>query len=669
MPTTKKRITKKAKAKKTKAVAIAKAIKPTKAKAKEPFGFKIGADPEFVLLTGEKFLPANQTMQAFMAKLPGTVAVSTGYNIGDHGNIGWDGAAMTGEIRPTAEDKPSKVVEHIGALMAAAVRAMPFADISPLSFVNPTGGHIHLEVPRDVSTMTAKRHAKLLTHLSLPIMAGEHPVSSKYRRNHNSYGKLEDIRVEQKFVHSDGLPGYTAEVRFPTPEWLITPHIAEATLLYFAVLWDALLNDAEFRNRAKKMALVTNTETTAVVTILTSGYAGTANYIIGEIRKIIRTAPRYEEFKNELEFIMNPKAVLAEKEKASWLINTGWKFAESPKQPNKREFISQKAVTTILKNKDESITSQYSPISFNDDVNVSVFAAALNERAIAFGWRPKHEYFLFGIKDGKADEIVAKDSKGFYSGAAYGTTLADTLTRMQSRALDLAKRSGNRIDVRTGQMRSQKDPIVIGIPYAMRTDKQLKDFLSLIVDIERGELAPSPALAGEAAKTLESSPSLEHAQAISTSVASNAEAIMNELNLMSRTDTESHVDLNNIANWSSAGGSFELETIEDLMDGYGSISSGSLSGTLASLPTDTFIAYYSGHLDTIVCLGNDADQAYAWFARVFGYDTTTMVTHMHENNRRVIMDDSYSYGEATSRTMGYSRVTLAAALANLPSLT
>ena len=74
----------------------------TKIKAKREFPFMIGADPEFLMFHGAKAVDAKAVLTEFLKNKPTILSAQAGFKIEGVGEIGWDGASSTGEIRPDA---------------------------------------------------------------------------------------------------------------------------------------------------------------------------------------------------------------------------------------------------------------------------------------------------------------------------------------------------------------------------------------------------------------------------------------------------------------------------------------------------------------------------------------------------------------------------------------
>lgn len=631
---------------------------------KKAFPFKIGADPEFVILAGDKYLRANEAIERFLTKVKGLKLTqgNQGYNLGDHGNIGWDGAAMIGELRPTPEHTPAAVVEHIGALMAAASKAMPFADFSPLSFVNPVGGHIHLEVPENITPETAKRRAKMVCSLAAPLLASEHPSSSKYRRDKGNYGELGDVRVEAHFTRTspEGRTshGYTAEIRFLTAEWLISPKIAEATMALLAVIWDGVLNSEAFRKEAKALSFANASESLAITTMLSSTYGEVGQYITNRIKRLIRTAPMYEQYKDLVDYAMDSKHILADKEKAEWLINVGWKFSETTNKPTKKEFLSEKVVKERIAGKDDETLENYWPVSYNDDLNVSLFAEALNERVAAFGWKPNREYYLFGLRK-EVPGLIARDSKGYYAGAEYAEATADTLIKMEQRAQQIALKNGKKLDVRNGKHRQTQDPVIIGIPRSMRTDKNTKEFLSLIIDIDLGKAKTSEAIVGKEAFKVEKAPepigtAIE--AHVMTEIVNDVEAIEEAIAETKRTNerpTVQRAHIRNLVHWMGRDGEFAVRRAAGA-GAYRQHWDRQYQDFTAE--PDDILAFYSGTAGTVINLGNEEEEALEIIGRLFGYPVATL-QEVLANNRQIDFVNGMTHGTREGNMLGINTST------------
>lgn len=626
---------------------------------KKAFPFKIGADPEFIILAGDKYLRANEAIEKFLTKVKGLKLVhgNQGYNIGDHGNIGWDGAAMIGELRPTPEHTPGAVVEHIGALMAAASKAMPFADFSPLSFVNPVGGHIHLEVPENITPETAKRRAKMVCSLAAPLLASEHPSSSKYRRDKGNYGELGDVRVDAHFTRTspEGRTshGYTAEIRFLTAEWLITPKIAESTMALLAVIWDGVLNSDEFRKEAKALSFANASESLAITTMLSSTYGEVGQFITNRIKRLVRTAPMYPQYKEMVDYAMDAKHILADKEKAEWLINVGWKFSETTNKPTKKEFLSEKVVKERIAGKDDETLENYWPVSYNDDLNVSLFAEALNERVAAFGWKPNREYYLFGLRK-EVPGLIARDSKGYFAGAEYATAMADTLVKMETRAQQIALKNGKKLDVRNGKHRQTQDPVIIGIPRSMRTNKETKDFLSLVIDIDLGKAKQSDAIVGKGAVQLEKPPEVigQKIEAHTmTELVNDIEVIEDQLAETKRTaerPTIQRAHIRNLVHWMGRDGDFSVRRASQAGQ-YRTQWDRQFPEYTAE--NDDILVFYGGTTASVVNLGNEEEEALEIIGRLFGYPVNTLQETLVQN-RQIDFVNGLNHGAREGNMLG-----------------
>jgi hypothetical protein len=88
-------------------------------KVKKQFKFKIGADPEFVLTMQGRKVDARQTMELMLKGKEGLKynESKSGFDCGEFGNIGWDGASSTAEIRPAAALDPKEVTNNIANML------------------------------------------------------------------------------------------------------------------------------------------------------------------------------------------------------------------------------------------------------------------------------------------------------------------------------------------------------------------------------------------------------------------------------------------------------------------------------------------------------------------------------------------------------------------------
>ena len=107
----------------------------------KPFPFKLGADPEFTLKIMNRPFSAHYAIPRIFESQDGN-----GIHI-PAGNIGWDGADRTGELRPKPGHTPKEVADNLETMFKHIADRSPHLRVGLLSEVEPLGGHVHLEIP------------------------------------------------------------------------------------------------------------------------------------------------------------------------------------------------------------------------------------------------------------------------------------------------------------------------------------------------------------------------------------------------------------------------------------------------------------------------------------------------------------------------------------------
>lgn len=488
--------------------------------AKEPerkLSIKIGADPEFLMFHGTKAINAQSLMNNFMKSKTGLRHGNLGYTIPSAGEVGWDGASSTGEIRPLPSNSPEGLTKNIGILLKTMHKYMPFLDYTTLSIGNPIGGHLHLDVEphlvarigtdyedgdfisedndEEPSTETntkrvtkkqqqaeMNRITKLLATFVMPIVASEHRVSSTGRLAGN-YGKADDIRWDKR----DGQG--TLEIRGMSAEWLTSEKTTLSTIAYFAVV----MNEVSKHNKELIKAegvLKTKGHINAIQLMMLSDYSVIENAVIRSLTKTIKEFELYPQFKEEVDFIMDPKAVMAEKEKHGWTLNSGWNLGNQGSTPTKKDIFSTAKINKKLKSADHVALEEGLTVPYNDDYNVQLFARAITDRIATLNWKLNNEYFLFGLKKGIKGYIAMKCKENtFYTIPENGNHSAHKATceKMSQKFHKYGQQI--RIDPKTGKTRRWGiNQIIIGIPYNPRVENDPKQFLELIWELEKGKM-------------------------------------------------------------------------------------------------------------------------------------------------------------------------------------
>lgn len=471
--------------------------------------FKIGADPEFLFFYGNRALNAQNIIEYFCknATLPKT---NMGYKIGEHGSIGWDGHSSTGEIRPTASKNIYDVVNNIGAIIKTTHAMGPFIDMTTLSIGSPIGGHIHVDITDQLlengdtpyhTTRFMQKIQKLVATFLIPILASDHKICAANRTLNNSYGQQGDLRLSKPLGNNSQTT--TMEIRGPSAEWMTNPKIAAATLAYIGVVWNEIRENHTALAKTD-IAIKNQMQITSLQHLVLSEYQPLMKMLIAPIAKQVKTFALYPQFKEEIDFILNVKAVYAEKEKNGWNLANGWGLQQST-SPTKRTILSTQKTKQMLKDKNTDLFAPSLPILYNDDRNVSIFAETLREKIVAFNWGLKNTYFFFGLaKNANAPMImrtqhITTSTLSDNILTCTGYTLPDNIApdHIQSVMYGMNERSKLRlnnlqktlIDPKTGKKnKATKDIIVFGLTYEMREEKNTRSFLETIWNLEHNKI-------------------------------------------------------------------------------------------------------------------------------------------------------------------------------------
>lgn len=440
--------------------------------------FKLGADPEFCIVLQEKLVPANQLLTTLFGPEHDD---RMGFNVGTHGILGWDGASATGEIRPSPSNDPSKLTENIRKLFEHLTKKTELFSLSTLSDKAPIGGHIHFELPPDKQgQVTVSNIHKKMMSFYIPVMLGENNMNLRMR-NRQNYGKITDHRSEQH----DGAVTY--EFRVPSAEWITTPKVAEATLAYLACVYNEILHHP--KNFLKNRNLITKNEAQAkaLQELTLANFEALTSVICGKIKKALKTFEYYEHYKEQIDFILNPKRVLKEKERVDYNIVQGWELGQAG-NPTKRQLLSEKQLRERASKVDLDSLSCLISIQYNQDEYVDLFVRAIKHRIIAMNWKLQNNYFLFGLKRGVKAPIVRNKMGEYLTGHEQIKTKLDwqvideTFNRMDSR-------------FRTTDLRQAEDhnkrQIIIGLPYDLRIAQDTKTIIELVHSIEKGRYKPA----------------------------------------------------------------------------------------------------------------------------------------------------------------------------------
>lgn len=452
----------------------------------KPFPFTLGADPEFTILIGGRQSIANSFFQAiFRNKYP---SGNQGYNVTPNINVGYDGSAATGEIRPAPSNSPAKIVEYLKDGFAATVKEMPIVDLVTSSKRAPIGGHIHIGIENPSQPYLTALH-NCIASFYLPLMVGEDIVDLNFRRENGSYGRMSDFRSE---THGGAR---TYEFRTPSAEWLTTPKIALATLAYIGAVYnECYKNPTEFSKKYANVVWRSAEQGNALQSMLLTNYLGPIQTVINDIKKAVRNFEFYQEYKNEIEYLFRPQQVLLDKQKAQFNIVKGWGL--EPKLPAQRDIlntklVNQKADSINLDTFDELVNVA----SNKNDKNIELFSSELKKRVLTFGWKMNNNYFLFGLRKGIKDFMIFNKAHEFLYHGSQIKTMSDA-----EAAEDVVQRIDQKFKMDpsadfSDKQSSMRRHVMIGIPYSLRQSSNVRPFLKMIFDLERGKYKPARLLA------------------------------------------------------------------------------------------------------------------------------------------------------------------------------
>ncbi|MFA6325054.1 MAG: hypothetical protein WCX46_02390 [Candidatus Paceibacterota bacterium] len=469
--------------------------------------FKIGADPEFNLEMENKKLDAAATIKTLLTsnKEFKISSKGDGYSYKNFGNIGWDGHNATAEIRPSAENTPKDLVKNMEEIFKKFHEIAPSFQMSTLSRYAPIGGHVHFELSnsltKDQHTMKAKVQAihKRMASFLLPLTLGENKVNQMVRmRSSSRYGEYctPDIsfRVDAQYKKTNGDPGYTYELRTQSAEWLTTPQIAKATLAYLATVYNEITNNPkQFNEKYGDIIIRTNEMGNALQSLALTEYKLITTVVFNKIKKYIKQFELYETYKEEIDYILNPNKVLADKQAADYDIRIGWGLQLQEKEAPKKTILSEKEFLKISKDKDIESLSKIYKIDYNNDLNVKTFTEVLSQKMAAFNWKLSKQFFFFGIRKGIESYIIMNGEKEVISGLEIAKTKSDqeTIQKIMTNMYntyteEYQGQEKNKINFITGKIeKTTKDIFIIGIPYKDRVELNTKKFIETVYNVDK----------------------------------------------------------------------------------------------------------------------------------------------------------------------------------------
>lgn len=485
---------------------------PSQEAKEKQLRFKIGCDPEFSVNAGDKCLDAREFfMNTFGATLSTDEAIENreagmGFTIGNAGNVGWDGCSSTGEMRPSAENNIKAIADNIQTMLVEIAKKTNIVSLKSLSLRIPLGGHIHLELPfkpkldgsgdslaetQRIDAFT-KKAIKLLATMWVPLMLGESKVNINGRLRHG-YGGIVDNRTG---IHGSAR---TLELRCPTAEWLTTRKICEATFMYLACVWNEILINGAGLKKSKNITFSSNSQASSVQKMLLMDYKTINESLVKNVSSAIKTFELYPTFKNEIDYILDYKTIIKDKNECGFDILKGWNIQGEKTKVTKQEFIGKKKFIALSKKINLDILGNIAPIQFNGDREVDKFASELSRRIVAFNLNIKNNIVLFGLRKG-IDNIIAFNNKKelFINNHSLFKSRKDLLIiRDEIMSKLLAKytfdksQSIKKYEWKHARTKGDTDQIFIGIPYDTRNSGDMREFLRTSYQVITGKMNAS----------------------------------------------------------------------------------------------------------------------------------------------------------------------------------
>lgn len=454
------------------------------------FKFKLGADPEFSFVYQGRRVCANELLENNLKRKKGFSLRNSGFEC-EGGQMGWDGCAATAELRPNASYSAKELTDNIKKIITNSHQHLSAFDMSVLSVHAPVGGHVHFQISREMHNnerLVEALHKKIASFY-LPILISENKMNLRIRSQGGGYGTLTDFHGNNEFPTESGSE-YTYEFRTPSAEWLVTEKICEATLAYLGVVYNEILYNPD--NFKKYMYIVyrNKEQASALHKLAVTEYVGITETLFNEIKKAVKTFELYEEYKEQVDYILNPKKVMEDKKKAEYNIVIGWNLRKALKikDPTFRLLMSDKKFKELADKKNLDVMTQAVNIAYNDDINVEGMVEALKRHVAAFEWKLKNNYFIFGLKKGIETPIVFNQNKELICGKEEIKTKSDNqaMIELMDRIYQkfLCCHKAKTINPITMELEKQK-AIVIGLPYGMRMGNDYKSLIKIIYPLEK----------------------------------------------------------------------------------------------------------------------------------------------------------------------------------------
>lgn len=453
----------------------------------KPFRFKIGADPEFNINYNNQIIQANTLIQTLLNEKEKKSKSEQGYKIKKAGEIGWDGCCATAELRPSPTTTPIELTQNIKQLFESITQKTNLFTFSTSSDTFPVGGHIHFQIDNKLvqhPELLKTLHQRLVSFY-LPIQLGEEIYNIKTRK-YNNYGNFNDFKVECRNPNEKDNKKhiYTFEFRTPSAEWLTTPAITNATIAYLAVVWNEIIHQPKSFKKSEELLLNNSYQNNAIQSLAISQYGVITEIILDKIRKHIKHFEMYEDYKTEINFILNPQKILKEKEKNNFEITKGWKLIQPSQITTSNQLKDTKRIKEKTKNINIETFFHLIEIHSNNDYNINTIVQEIKTRIISCNFPLKNQYIFYGLKKGIPDYIIAVEKEttrkpSFIKGKEIIKTINDlqTIEKTITYIFDKHKEKKNK----------KRNFIAIGIPYDIRIEpsKTINSIIDILFDIEK----------------------------------------------------------------------------------------------------------------------------------------------------------------------------------------
>lgn len=419
------------------------------------FNFKLGADPECVFIKGNQLAHAGELLDAIFG---GSIHHKSA------GEFGKDGHTATAELRPAPGNTPRQITDNIKSLITSFTDEEFCVDIITESKYKSIGGHIHFELPEHWSETKMQGLQAFLSAMYVPLFLGENKrsVVSRLRDNYGTFSQFKK--------HNPTNNVYTHEFRAPTAEWMTTEKLTYATFAYWFVVYNEYLKHP----RKYKDLMLLNEASQKAMQVIALEKPELGAVYAQSIIKEVKTFEHYKDFKEEIDFVTNAKAVLKEKEKAQYSIRNGW--GKKLQTVSSRDISKKYTVTQTEKPIKTEVLNIIKP-HHNGDLNTEFFATALAMVQAHAKKRLKHEYFIYGAQNIKTPIVSVGET------VLHGIDNAETP--------DSFTKLKNTIQKMTDKARERglsNKTILIGLPRDMRESGVLAPFLKLIKECEKDAL-------------------------------------------------------------------------------------------------------------------------------------------------------------------------------------